>query len=108
MPDLRPTNREQFVELAQSLRTREGYVEPVAFGIGMATLAHADDSVLDSWYPVVNLGENLGAAAIVADVVGHSGGSATYELTPEILAEVLHRCAPMVDDGGDHPNLRVL
>ena len=108
MPDLRPTNREQFIELAQSLRSREGYVEPVAFGIGMATRSLADDSVLDSWYPVVNLGENLGAAAIVADVVGHSDGSATYELTAEILAEVLHRCAPMVDDGGDHPNLRVL
>ena len=32
----------------------------------------------------------------------------TYELTPDVLAEILHRCAPMVDDGGDHPNLRVL
>ena len=108
MSDLRPTNREQFVELAEALRAREGYVEPVAFGIGLATHAAADDAVLDTWFPVVNLGENLGAAAIVADVVGHDGGSGTYELTPDVLSEILHRCAPMVDDGGDHPNLRVL
>jgi hypothetical protein len=106
--DLRPTNREQFVELAEALRAREGYVEPAAFGIGLATHAAADDAVLDTWFPVVNLGENLGAAAIVADVVGHDGGSGTYELTPDVLSEILHRCAPMVDDGGDHPNLRVL
>ena len=108
MPDLRPTSREQFVELADALRVRPGYTEPVAFGIGIATHSLADDAVLDTWYPVVNLGENLGAAAIVADVVGHDGGPATHELTPEVLAEVLHRCAPMIDDGGDHPNLRVL
>jgi 2,3,4,5-tetrahydropyridine-2-carboxylate N-succinyltransferase len=108
VPDLRPTTREQFVELADALRRREGYREPAAFGIGMATWAEADGSVLDTWYPVVNLGENLGAAAIIADVVGHDGGAATHELTAEVLAEVLHRCAPMIDDGGDHPNLRVL
>ncbi len=108
MPDLRPTDREQFVALAERLRAREGYTEPVAFGIGMATHASVDGSVLDTWYPVVNLDENLGAAAIVADVVGHDGGAGTYELTAEVLAEVLHRCAPMIDDGGDHPNLRVL
>jgi 2,3,4,5-tetrahydropyridine-2-carboxylate N-succinyltransferase len=108
VPDLRPTTREQFVELADALRRRDGYREPAAFGIGIATWADADGSVLDTWYPVVNLGENLGAAAIIADVVGHDGGAATHELTAEVLAEVLHRCAPMIDDGGDHPNLRVL
>jgi 2,3,4,5-tetrahydropyridine-2-carboxylate N-succinyltransferase len=106
--DLRPTNREQFVELAEALRSRDGYVEPVAFGIGIATHADADGAVLDTWFPVVNLDENLGAAAIVADVVGHDGGPGTYDLSPEVLTEVLHRCAPMIDDGGDHPNLRVL
>lgn len=108
MPDLRPTTREQFVELVEVLRRRDGYHEPAAFGIGIATWAEADGSVLDSWYPVVNLGENLGSAAIIADVVGHDGGAGTYELSPDSLAEILARCAPMLDDGGDHPNLRVL
>jgi 2,3,4,5-tetrahydropyridine-2-carboxylate N-succinyltransferase len=106
--DLRPTDREQFVAMATALRGREGYAEPVAFGIGVATYADADGAVLDTWFPVVNLNENLGAAAIVADVVGHDGDAGTYELTTEVLDEVLARCAPMLDDGEDHPNLRVL
>lgn len=108
MPDLRPTTREQFIELAEALRGRDGYTEPAAFGLGLATFAEADGAVLDTWYPVVNLGENLGAAAILADVVGHDAGPGTYQLSAEVLTEVLHRCAPMVDDGDDHPNLRVL
>jgi 2,3,4,5-tetrahydropyridine-2-carboxylate N-succinyltransferase len=106
--DLRPADREQFVAMATALRGREGYTEPVAFGIGVATFADADGAVLDTWFPVVNLNENLGAAAIVADVVGHDGGAGTYELTDQVLDEVLARCAPMLDDGEDHPNLRVL
>lgn len=106
--DVRPADREQFLALADRLRAREGYSEPAAFGIGMATVAEADGSVLDTWFPVVNLEENLGAAAIIADVVGHDGGPATHELDREALAEVLARCAPMLDDGEDHPNLQVL
>ena len=107
-PALRPADRDEFLELVATLRGRDGYVEPRAFGIGTATFADADGAVLDSWFPVVNLDQNLGSAAIVADVVGHDGGAATYELTAAHLAEILARCAPMLDDGDDHPNLRVL
>ena len=106
--DLRPSTRDEFVAMADALRARDGYVEPAAFGIGVATFAEADGSVLDTWYGAVNLDENHGAAAIVADVVGHHGGAATYELSPAHLEEVLARCAPVLDDGGDHPNLQVL
>jgi len=90
------------------MRSRHGYTEPGAFGIGLATVADADGSVLDTWFGTVNVGANLGSAAIVADVVGHDGGSATHQLAPADVLEVLARCAPMVDDPGDHPNLRVL
>ncbi len=107
-PALRPADRDEFLEMVATLRGRDGYREPRAFGIGTATFADADGAVLDSWYPVVNLDQNLGSAAIVSDVVGHDGGAATYELTPEQLAEILARFAPMLDDGDDHPNLRVL
>jgi len=104
----RPTSREQFVELATSLRERAGYTEPAAFGLGIATSALSDDSVLDTWFGTFNLQENLGAAAVIADVVGHDGGAATYELTPDHLEELLARFAPVVDDGQDHPNVRVI
>jgi 2,3,4,5-tetrahydropyridine-2-carboxylate N-succinyltransferase len=90
------------------LRGRHGYGEPVAFGIGAATIADADGSVLDTWFATVNLEANLGSAAIVADVVGHDGGPATVRLGEAELDEVLARCAPMLDDAGDHPNLAAL
>jgi len=108
MTELRPTDRDEFMAMVGALRTREGYREPEAFGIGLATVADADGSVLDTWFGTANLGANLGSAAIIADVVGHDGGSDTRRLGVEDLAEVLERCAPMVSDSGDHPNLRVL
>jgi 2,3,4,5-tetrahydropyridine-2-carboxylate N-succinyltransferase len=106
--DLRPTDRDEFMAMVREQREREGYAEPAAFGIGLATVADADGSVLDTWYGAVNLEANLGSAAVVADVVGHDRGAATHRLGPAELAEVLARCAPMVDDDGDHPNLRVM
>lgn len=108
MSDLRPTDRDEFVSLVHRLREREGYREPVAFGIGLATVADRDGSVLDTWFGTVNRGTNLGSAAVVADVVGHDAGTSTHRLGRGELDEVLARCAPMVADEGDHPNLRVL
>ncbi|MGI9576826.1 MAG: tetrahydrodipicolinate N-succinyltransferase N-terminal domain-containing protein [Microthrixaceae bacterium] len=91
--------------MVERLRNRSGYSEPVAFGLGLATVADGDESVLDTWFATVNHGDNLGFAAIVADVEGHDGSTATLRLGSAALSEVLARCAPMLDDGGDHPNL---
>ena len=106
----RPNTRDEFQSLVAELRRREGYTEPVAFGIGVATIADADDSVLDTYFGTVNLDENLGSAAIIADVVGHDGSAGTLPLGPEHIEEVLARCAPVVSgpDPGAHPNLAVL
>ncbi len=101
----RPADRGAFMSMVERLRNRDGYSEPVAFGIGLATIADADGSVLDTWYATVNHGDNLGSAAVVADVAGHDGSAGSVRLGSADLAEVLARCAPMLDDGGDHPNL---
>ena len=101
----RPADREAFMAMVGRLRGRDAYAEPVAFGIGLATVADADGSVLDTWYGAVNLATNLGSAAILADVVGHDGSAGTVRLTAGDLAEMLARCEPMLADAGDHPNL---
>ncbi|MTA64121.1 MAG: hypothetical protein F2518_07230, partial [Actinobacteria bacterium] len=106
--DLRPTTPEEFASLATRLRSRDAYVEPAAFGIGLASISDADQSVLDTWFGAFSLNENFGSAAILADVVGHDAGSATYELTEDLLRELIHRFAPMVEDGQRHPNVEVL
>ncbi|MCO5319766.1 MAG: tetrahydrodipicolinate N-succinyltransferase N-terminal domain-containing protein [Microthrixaceae bacterium] len=106
--DVRPADAESFFAMVGRLRERQGYTEPTAFGIGLATVADSDQTVLDTWFGAVNMGANMGAAAIVADVVGHDSGSRSYFLAPEDLNEILGRCAPMLDDAGEHPNLDVL
>ncbi|MEI7886484.1 MAG: tetrahydrodipicolinate N-succinyltransferase N-terminal domain-containing protein [Actinomycetes bacterium] len=106
--DLRPTTPEEFSHLAARLRERDGYSEPAAFGIGLASIADLDASVLDTWFGAFSLHENLGSAAILADVVGYNSGSATYELDADVLRELIQRFAPMVEDGQHHPNVEVL
>jgi 2,3,4,5-tetrahydropyridine-2-carboxylate N-succinyltransferase len=104
----RPSTVDEFRAMVDRLRSRDGYRDPAAYGIGVATVAEADGAVLDTWYPALNHGDNLGMAALLADVVGADGSAATHPLGPEHLAEVLARCAPVLDDGGDHPNLEVV
>jgi 2,3,4,5-tetrahydropyridine-2-carboxylate N-succinyltransferase len=104
----RPATSEALTEMVGALRARPGYREPVAFALGVATVAESDGSVLDTWYGAFNLEENLGAAAVIADVVGHDGGAGTYQLSDAHLEELLARFAPVRDDGQDHPNVAML
>lgn len=108
MRNLRPSNQEEFSALVEDLRSRPGYLEPEAFGVGLATIADRDGTVLDTWFPSVNHKVNLGMAAILADVVGHGAGSTSYGLDRAQIEEILGRCEAVIRDGGDHPNLDVL
>ncbi|GGI06398.1 DapH/DapD/GlmU-related protein [Egicoccus halophilus] len=53
-----------------------------AFGIGLATISTAGEGtkVLDTWYPLVKLGDAPTAAAALAAAVGHEGGAGTVVL----------------------------
>jgi len=104
----RPSTVDEFKAMVGSLRGRRGYTDPVAFGIGIATVADADGSVLDTWYASVNLEENLGAAALLSDVVGHDGGRGTVRLLREHIDEMLARGSIFADALDEHPNLAVM
>ncbi|MFV0317687.1 MAG: tetrahydrodipicolinate N-succinyltransferase N-terminal domain-containing protein [Microthrixaceae bacterium] len=106
--DRRPDDAEAFTAMANALMERKGYSAPVAFGLGVATVADADGSPLDTWFATVNHQANLNAAAIFADVLGHDGGPATHTLTPEVLEEIFARCTPILHDAPNHPNLAAL
>lgn len=54
-----------------------------AFGVGLATRTPAG-KVLDTWFPLVALDQHAAAAGRLAEAVGHSTGTATYELTAAI------------------------
>ena len=103
----RPTTPEEFAAHLAQLRERPGYRDPAAFGIGVADVA-ADGTVLSVWFAAISLGENLGAAALVADVVGAAGPGATTVLDDAALDEALARAVAVDGDLADHPNLAAL
>ena len=86
---------------------RPGYVRSAAFAVGFATVAPSG-KVLDTAFPVVNLGENPGAGAVLADVVGHRRGTASYELSRDQLDRAIAAFAAFEGDGRSHPNVDAL
>lgn len=83
----------------------EGYAPPAAYAVGVGTVGPSG-AVLDTRYPVVNCGEHHLPAAVVATVVGHVSGTATYPLTGEALVRAIGLLAPAeACPDYDHPNL---
>ena len=101
----------EFQSFVASVEARPGYQRPAAFAVGLAHLSspsHGAARILDTWFPVVNLVENYGSAAVLADVTGHSHGSASYHLSLEQIEVALARFAPFHGDGKYHGNIEVL
>jgi 2,3,4,5-tetrahydropyridine-2,6-dicarboxylate N-succinyltransferase len=65
-----------------------------AIGIGLATRTVDADKTLDTWFPVVAAGGDVGAAVALAEALGHRSGTATHELD----ASVLDRAELRADD----------
>lgn len=115
---------QDFQKLVDHIESQAGYRRPAAFGLGLATFAIADlsdasaltdDAVaLDTWFPAPNLNENYGTAAILANLVGHRGGTASYRVTLAQLVEARRAFAPFIgagtrgSDGQSHANLTAL
>lgn len=107
-----------FQALVDSVESQAGYQRPAAFGIGLATLALGDlnnpsqvapdAAILDTWFPTPNLAENFGTAAVLAKVVGHTAGTASYRLTAEQLQAALAHFKPFAQDGKSHANIDAL
>ena len=83
-------SQETLVSAAAAITAKEGYKAPAAWGLGLAHYhsgrigapAADDAQILDTWFPQVSLGEDLEAAAIVADAVGNMTGTGAPRLMP--------------------------
>lgn len=91
----------------QSIEAQPGYQRPAAWAVGLAAFG-SSGAPLDTYFPLVNLQENFGSAAVIADAVGHRAGNATYALERQHLDQVLADFASLRGDGQVHQNLRVL
>lgn len=98
---------EDFSAHISAVEGRAGYIRPTAFALGVATIAPSG-KVLDTAYPVVNLGENFGSAAVYADLAGHLSGTATHRLSAPQLDEAIASFSPFTGDGKSHPNIEAL
>jgi 2,3,4,5-tetrahydropyridine-2,6-dicarboxylate N-succinyltransferase len=107
-----------FQALTKKVESTPGYARPAAFAIGIASfglhvaakpeLPNEGARILDTWYPMVNCGENYGTAAVLAEVTGHLAGSKTCYLNAEQLDRALAHFAAFANDGKHHPNIDVL
>ena len=102
-----PASIDDFSAQVAAIEARPGYERPASFAVGTATLAPSG-KVLDSAFPVVNCGENFGAASVLADVCGHTSGTATYRLSKEQIDRALAAFATFEGDGQPHPNIDAL
>lgn len=93
-----------FNDHVAAIEAAAGYVRPVAYAVGVATVAHSG-KVLDTAFPVVNLNENFGAAAIFAEAAHHLSGTATYDLDLVQLDACLASFSEFDGDGKSHPNI---
>ncbi len=103
---MRPATPEEFTELADALLAKDDFVEPAAFGVGIATVSDSDGTVLDTWFGSLSRGTNSRTAAVLADAVGLRGAS-THRLSTSDLTEILARFGPFVGEPG-HSNVAFL
>jgi 2,3,4,5-tetrahydropyridine-2,6-dicarboxylate N-succinyltransferase len=107
-----------FKQLVADIEASASYTRPAAFGIGFASYGISDFQkpwvvglgapVLDTYFPVVNCGDNFGSAAILAKELGWEGGSASYHLSLETMDDILKHFVPFIGDGDRHPNIEAL
>lgn len=98
-----------FNALVKGIQQEPGYQSPEAFAVGIARLSRQRyPRTLDTYYPVVNLGENTATAAVLAKVLGYLSGNIVYEIEVDEAEEALAYHTPFLEDNQDHPNLKVL
>lgn len=93
-----------FTEFMNEFEGNEEYRQPLAFGIGIATVSYAGE-LLDTYFPFPNYLSNFGSAAVMAEVAGHVSGTASYQLKVGQLADMLDYFRPFEGDGKVHGNI---
>ncbi len=109
---------DDFKALVTRVEGQADYKRPEAFALGIASFGISDlakptvigspAKILDTSFPIANLNENFGTAAVLAELTGHRSGSRSYYLDLEQIERALAHFAPFADDGKRHANIEVL
>ena len=72
---------------------------PAALGIGLASISDREGAVLDTYYPITLPGDSAAvAAAVLAGLCGHTGGSGTREIERAEIAAALEALSRDADE----------
>lgn len=105
-----------FKAMVTRIESQLGYARPAAWAFGVASFGmgfgggspEQGAKILDTWFPVVNLGENHGSVAALVEVMGWKAGTRTEYLSVESIDRILAWLEPFRHDGRHHPNLEAL
>jgi len=107
-----------FKALIESIKTMEGYKDPLAFGICRVDFGQKNsDKVLQATYPVINWNENFGSAAIFIEALREQGITVDFTQSEVVcnvnlafLESCLNAFTPYADEayGEAHKNIQVI
>lgn len=103
-----PSSKEDFSGLVRDIESVPGYVRPVAFALGIATIEN--DEVIAVTYTITNYESSYGTAAVLAAALSvENSGLQTggYLLTPRQVKDALSLFAPFIGEPG-HGNIATL
>ncbi|MEN8147201.1 MAG: tetrahydrodipicolinate N-succinyltransferase N-terminal domain-containing protein [Campylobacterota bacterium] len=107
-----------FKALIENIKSKDGYKDPLAFGICRVDLGQKNgDKVLQATYPVVNWSENFGSAAIFIEALSEQGvtvdcneSEVVCNVNLAFLESCLNAFTPYSDEafGDAHKNIQVI
>ena len=107
-----------FKALIENIKSKDGYRDPLAFGICRVDLGQQNgDKVLQATYPVVNWNENFGSAAIFIEALSEQGVAVDFNESEVVcnvnlafLESCLNAFTPYSDEafGDAHKNIQVI
>jgi 2,3,4,5-tetrahydropyridine-2-carboxylate N-succinyltransferase len=107
--------KEQFSEFVKTIQSRDGYKNPIGFGICRVDLGQKDTSkILQATYPLPNWKENFGSATVlisaleeVGKTVDFSESESVFRITSDLIAKALEKFTPFLEEDG-HKNIDLL
>ncbi len=110
--------KEEFKTYVEEIKKKEGYKDPLAFGIARVDRGQKNESkILHAVFPVVNWKENFGSAAVFIGALEEAGIKVDFsesefvcDATKEFIENALAVFAPYVEEatGENHKNVQVI
>jgi 2,3,4,5-tetrahydropyridine-2-carboxylate N-succinyltransferase len=114
----RVMSTEAFASFVESTKKRDGYRDPLAFGIARVDRGQKnDEKILQATFPIINWNENFGSAAVFIASIEDSGISVDFTasefvatLSREFIENAMNIFAPYIDEaeGDAHKNVQVI